>query len=143
MRWTDFANSLEKITIKDIINIINDDLNNKDKYSLYGFRIKRNIITFGKIHNGLIYEPYLLKTENMENLCEELYETLQTQLPDTFDYSYTHDFSGEYNYYGDTESENFTIEFPNFCPEHQSWIFNKVELEEESKKSNKVLTRDK
>ena len=125
MNWTDYLNSLKKASIKDIVNIIKEDLNTEE-FICYGFIEQRKTVFFGKLSNGKIVNPYLLTFENENILPQELYDTLQSQLPNTFHYECDHNFAGEYDYYGYTDNQKFAIQFPNLNQMNQKWIFDKV-----------------
>ena len=129
MDWKTYVNSLEKITIEDIPNIIKDDLEKKEEIkekSAYGFKQQRNNVLFGKYDNGVIPNPYLFLHDNDGNTCQDFYNMLQNNFPDVFNYNYRHYTSGEYDYYGVTDDDNLEIEFPNLNSNDQEWIFNQV-----------------
>ena len=136
MNWDDYVNSLEKISLEDIKNIIRknieENLDGKEEFTAYGFRKQRNIVFFGKFYNGTIPNPNLFTFENEENLCEELYNILQKEFPNVFNFNFEHSFSGEYDYYGYANDDKLEIQFPNFCQAHQEWIFNQVKLDREN-----------
>ena len=137
MDWTTYVNSLKKITIQDIATIIKDDLNKQEEVSSYGFKLQRNIVFFGKCNNGLIINPYLLIYNEEDNLCKELYDMLQNEFPNVFQYSYIHYLHGEYDYIATTN--NLWIRFPNLCSEDQKWIFNQVHNDRENESKTRKL----
>jgi len=125
MDYSEYVKSLKRITLQDIKNIINDDIIKK-KYSAFGFRYEKGLIFFGELLYGMIQEPCILMHENDENLCEELYNLLQSEFEDKCEYYYEHSFSGKYDYYSVINEGESTIYFPNYKQNHQSWIVNKV-----------------
>ena len=126
MSKKEYINSLERITIKDIPNIIKEDINKEGDYVAYGFRMddEKNIL-FGKYYEGILFGQYLLTFENIDSLCEELDMKLKSQFPNTFSYGYSKGIVGWHEYYG--YANNLQIGFPNFSQKNENWIIKQVD----------------
>lgn len=118
--------SLEKITMQDIADIIKENLYKTEDVSVYGFNSQWNGIVFGEYKNGFIYYPYLFPYNNEDNICEKFYDMLQNEFPNVFQYGYSHDIVGGYDYFGITDDNSLMVHFPNLFKNDQEWIRNKV-----------------
>ena len=120
--------NLKKITIQDIAPIIRESLDKKDEVSFYSFKSYGDYVLFGKSKAGLITDPYKLIYDEEDNLCEKIYDMIQNEFPNVFKDGYSHDFTGEYDFF--VTSDKLLIDFPNTCREDQEWIFNKIHPEQ-------------
>ena len=140
MDWMTYINGLKEITMKDIPSIIREDLDKQNDISYYGFRSQTNVILFGKCEYGFITKPYLFTYDQDDNACEKLYDMLQNEFPNVFQYEYMHYLSGGYDYFGTTD--NFTIEFPKLSKRDEEWIFNQVRNNKKGKGKMHKLTNN-
>ena len=75
---------------------------------------------------GSVINPSIIVSDNVDNLCQELYDLLQN---DIRRYAFTHNMLGEYDFYV-TLDNSVNIDFPNLNNAHHDWIFNKyLEIE--------------
>ncbi len=125
MDYKTYINNLDKVSIEDIMNIIEDNINNGIvKY--YGFRKNMYATLFGEIVNGILANPSVFTYENADTVCEELFKALNGKYPDGFNYSYAYSPSGEYNYIGYATDGTVCITFPNINYKNNAWIANHV-----------------
>ena len=148
MNWNNYINSLKRITIEDIKNIIKNNIENPNKDDddsvYYGFRKQDKYIFFGEIYfGGQISNPSILIHENEDNLCEELYNIIKNKFQDKFYFYFEHSLNGEYEYYGSTNDNTLEIQFPNFNQKHNTWIFNQIKKDKENKNKTKKLLLEK
>jgi len=131
MTFADYINSLKKITLKDIGNIIDQNLVNDDKASFFGFRMQRGFLKFGKLEDGLIPEPYLFIVENEDTLCQDLYDILQNKFSDNCEFSCARTFSGDYEYFANINNK-LGFCFPSYNSTCQKWIHERVALDRQN-----------
>lgn len=128
MNFVDYRNSLKKISVNDIKDIIDESLNQNEEIA-FGFKNQRGYIFFGELMNGLVINPSIIVSDNVDNLCQELYDLLQNHYSDIISYGFTHNILGEYDLYV-TLGNSVNIDFPNLNNAHRDWIFNKyLEIE--------------
>lgn len=124
MNFVNYVNNLKKIELNDIKEIINQSLNQNEEVA-FGFRNQRGRIFFGELVNGFVVNPSIVVSDNLDNICQELYDLLQSEYSIISSYSYEHAFSGEYDYYVNLGNV-VQIYFPNLSEVHQKWIVNQI-----------------
>ena len=128
MTFSEYVKSLKKITINDIIEIINEDVINQ-KQTLYGFFEQREFVFFGEFEKGRIPNKYLFLCKNEETLCEDIYNLLEKTYKDKIKYFDENKYNGIYEYYAEINN-SFAFKFPNYNSSHQKWIYNQIKKDE-------------
>lgn len=122
MEFSKYVKELKRITMQDVIDTI------KSTKNVYGFRNQKGIILFGELQYSWVVNPSIVICENEDNLCQELYDMIETQLQNDYRCDYEHSFSGDNDYYCDIQSSGSTIYFPNYKQSHQDWINERVAI---------------
>ena len=120
-----YISTLDKVSIVDIVNIIEDDLNNDNRKN-YGFKRNGEVILFGEIINGILANPSLFIYKNKDTVCAELFEAINSKCSLGFNYGYAYSNSGEYAYFGYATDGYVTINFPNISYSNNEWIAKQV-----------------
>ena len=129
MEINEYLNSLKKVDINGIKEIIEKKLEVKGEYIVLGFRTIGDVVLFGELDMGGIQKPYIFITDNKDNACDDLYNTLQSNFKDIFKYGYEYDFSGDKDYYGYTDEKtgnDLWIYFPKITSKNSEWIAKRI-----------------
>lgn len=129
METKEYFNSLKKVDMNGVKEIIKKKLEVKGEYNALGFRTIDGLVLFGELDMGWIPNPCIFITDNKDNACEDLYNILQSDFKDIFKYGYVHNFSGDNDYYGYTDEKtgnDLWIYFPNITSKNSEWIEQRI-----------------